>query len=74
MPIQLSLMVFLREDTLKTWWPEAIIADILMLIMHMTFRSSLFVDCIQEIKDMNSCTLRPDSLRGMICAIRNLKE
>jgi len=34
---------------LKIWWLEAIIATIIILIMHVTFRSWLFVGCRQEI-------------------------
>jgi len=55
LPIVLSLAygIFERGAILKIWWLEVIIADIIILIMHMTFRSWLFVGCIQEIKDIN---------------------
>ena len=35
---------------LKIWWLEAIIATIIILIMHVTFRSWLFVGCRQKIE------------------------
>ena len=55
LPIVLGLAygIFERGAILKIWWLEVIIADIIILIMHMTFRSWLFVGCIQEIKDIN---------------------
>jgi hypothetical protein len=34
---------------LKIWWLEAIIATIIILIMHVTFRSWMFVGCRQKI-------------------------
>jgi hypothetical protein len=41
--------IFERGAVLKIWWLEAIIATIIILIMHVTFRSWLFVGCGQKI-------------------------
>ncbi len=37
---------------LRIWWIEAIIATIIILIMHVTFRSWLYVGCRQEIAEI----------------------
>jgi len=44
--------VFERGAILKIWWLEAIIATILILIIHVAFRSWLFVGCRQEIEEI----------------------
>ena len=51
LPMVLGLCygIFERGAVLKIWWLEAIIAIIIILIMHVTFRSWLFVGCRQEI-------------------------
>ena len=41
--------IFETGAILRIWWIEAIIATIIILIMHVTFRSWLFVGCRQEI-------------------------
>jgi len=54
LPMVLGLCygIFERGAVLKTWWIEAIIATIVILIMHVTFRSWLFVGCRQEITEI----------------------
>ncbi len=54
LPIVLGLCygIFERGAFLKIWWFEAIIAAIIILIMHVTFRSWLFVGCRQEITEI----------------------
>jgi hypothetical protein len=37
---------------LRLWWIEAIIATIMILMMHVTFRSWLYVGCRQEIAEI----------------------
>ena len=41
-----------RGAVLKQWWLEAIIATTIILTMHVTFRSWLFVGCSQEIEEI----------------------
>ena len=38
---------------MEIWWHEAIIAAIIILIIHVVFRSWLFVGCKQEIEEIN---------------------
>ena len=55
LPMVLGLCygIFERGAILKIWWLEAIIAAIIILIMHVAFRSWLFVGCRQEIEEIN---------------------
>jgi len=55
LPLALGLYygIFDRGTILKTWWLEAIIAAIIILIMHVVFRSWLYVGCRQEIEEIN---------------------
>ncbi len=41
-----------RGAILTIWWIEATIITIIILIMHVTFRSWLFVGCRQEITEI----------------------
>ena len=54
-PIVLGLAYGISERgaILKIWWFEAIIAAIIILIMHVAFHSWLFVGCRQEIEEIN---------------------
>lgn len=55
LPMVLGLCygVFERGVILEIWWFEAIIAAIIILIMHVIFRSWLYVGCRQEIEEIN---------------------
>ena len=55
LPMALGLCYgyFERGAILKRWWLKAIIAAIIILIMHVAFRSWLFVGCRQEIEEIN---------------------
>jgi hypothetical protein len=44
---------FERGAILKIWWLEAILAAIIILIMHVAFSSWLFVGCRQEVEEIN---------------------
>jgi len=54
LPMVLGLCygVFESGAVLKKWWLEAIIPTTIILIMHVTFRSWLFVGCRQEIEEI----------------------
>ncbi len=52
MALGLCYGIFARGTVLKIWWIEAIIATIIVLIMHVTFRSWLFVGSRQEIAEI----------------------
>ena len=55
LPMVLGLCygIFERGAILKIWWLEAIIAAITILIMHVAFRSWLYVGCRQEVEEIN---------------------
>lgn len=55
LPIVLGLTygIFEKGAILQIWWFEVIIAVIIILVMHVTFRSYLFVGCTQEIEEIN---------------------
>jgi hypothetical protein len=44
--------IFETGTILRLWWIEAIIATIMILMMHVTFRSWLYVGCRQEIAEI----------------------
>ena len=44
--------IFETGAILRLWWIEAIIATIIILIMHVTFRSCSYVGCGQEIAEI----------------------
>ena len=46
--------IFERGVILKTWWLEAFIAAMIILILHIIFRSWLYVGCRQEIEEIKT--------------------
>jgi len=55
LPMVLGLCygIFERGAILKIWWLEAIMAAIIILIIHVIFQSWLYVGCRQEIEEIN---------------------
>jgi hypothetical protein len=45
--------IFERGVIFVIWWIEAIVAAIIILAMHVIFRSWLYVGCRQEIEEIN---------------------
>ena len=60
LPMVLGLIygILERGAILKIWWFEAILAAIIILVMHVTFRSWLFVGCTHEIEEI---TVKPSA-------------
>ena len=55
LPMVLGLCygIFERGAILTMWWLEAIMVAMIILIMHVAFRSWLFVGCRQEIGEIH---------------------
>lgn len=53
MVVGLCYGIFERGVILKQWWLEAILVAVVILLMHVTFGSWLFIGCRQEIKEIN---------------------